>query len=1461
MKRKSLLFLLLFALLAPWAAMAQQTETFTVYENETGTNSNIPIYGLWADANQQSEFIIPAADLADIACGTISKLTFHVSSKANKVWNGTAQIYLKEVSETSFATPYAYYGTEGATIVYEGGLDAYTSFEMAVPFTENVTYTYGGGNLLVGLIWTTGGNYGSASFYGKSATGASISHYSSYSPSAMNFIPRVTFTYTPSPLAPPATIAYTNNEPGNTTVSWTAPNTTETVTGYTYRYKKTAVTDWNGWYTLDASPTSVTLPGLDFSTEYEFEVKTLYGENESCSAKKVTFTTLSDCMTPENLTITNVTWNSATFNWTEGFGQGSWTFGYKKTTEEEYTTMAVAAADLPLTLDVFDVQTTYNVKVYPVCDETNFITDQFTTKCAPIDITAAPYNNTWSEDFTDYNSGIFSDNCWENKHIAGDGTYVFNIDGSWSGYTKVMRLPDMSIGTLTKLMLPGITLPNNNYQFVIDVYRSNSTYAPERNPYEGIRVFASANGEIEDATELAFIPRQYNEVNGNIPAETAVGWYTYELPIPMSGLCYIILRGESQYCTATYMDNFMVEPVPSCGRPSAMAYSNRTNHSVKISWNAHEGQTAWQIAYSKTSFDPNADGFDLTTVSTINVATNPYTFDKTLDADAYYMYVRSNCGTAEEPDYSKWSMTGVTVPSTTAVPKPTNFRASNPSPNSVELNWSVTGDFLEGCEIYYAEYGETVPDDPTDETEPLVIVSLAEMPTAEAPYVLGGLNSETRYYIWVRANQGTDGMSGWQILTTPSVGYITTLVACPTPTNLTSTNVTPHTATLNWTGYSDSYNVRYREPASEGALFSEGFEDATTFANWTTLDNGTGGNGSLLKRTTSNPHSGDYCFQFSSYNGSSTDDFDQYLISPELTVTGELKFYYRKYNYGTESFRVGYSTTTNDVLTEGVFTWTDEITDATTTWKPYTLQLPDNVKYIAINCTSVYQYYFYVDDITIGAYEIPAGEWNYANNPIEALTTDIEDLDDDTDYEWQVQATCAIDPNDWSASGNFHTLSVCTVPVADSAINITYNSADLYWTGYQEAYNVRYRTAEVYDILMNVGNYFTGSSNWTTQNQGSESGFYYLTDDYSLYGYWLEPDEEITGSQYLISPALDPVTSGTSILQFIAYVYNSTETIKVGFSSTDNSLSSFEFGEEISITVSDYRNIDVPAGTKYFAIEYVSGENYLALTNFIVVSNYVAAGAWQYADNVTSPTTINELEDDDTWYEWQVQGLGECTEGTEWSESDYFLTLKKTTTTQNIPLVEGWNWISSYIELDGEVGMNMLEQSLGENAEVIKSMTDMNEFDGEDWYGEMPLELEQMYMVYVSENCSAVLEGTPANPADHPINITEGWNWIGFPCDQEVSIADAFAGFTPEDGDAIKTFSGLAEYFDGEWFPDEELETLKPGQGYMYYSGSSTTLTFQTGAKTRRAISNLGELSKIDKKQIVEKKSLKRIKL
>lgn len=186
---------------------------------------------------------------------------------------------------------------------------------------------------------------------------------------------------------------------------------------------------------------------------------------------------------------------------------------------------------------------------------------EFNTSCGAI--TAFP----WTEDFEGYTSGVpFEDPCWVNEHISGGGTKLFDVQSSSYGNnsTKKLRLPDQSAGTLTKLRLPEMTLPNNNYEFSIDVYRSSS----QLTKIDGIRVFASTNGEIEGATELAFIPRPYTVGNDIIPAE-AIGdsWYTYKLPIGFSGTCYIILRGENQYGASTFMDNFMVKEVSNSFPP------------------------------------------------------------------------------------------------------------------------------------------------------------------------------------------------------------------------------------------------------------------------------------------------------------------------------------------------------------------------------------------------------------------------------------------------------------------------------------------------------------------------------------------------------------------------------------------------------------------------------------------------------------------------------------------------------------------------------------------------------------------------------------------------------------------------------------------------------------------------------------------------------------------------------
>ena len=191
---------------------------------------------------------------------------------------------------------------------------------------------------------------------------------------------------------------------------------------------------------------------------------------------------------------------------------------------------------------------------------------------------------------------------------------------------------------------------------------------------------------------------------------------------------------------------------------------------------------------------------------------------------------------------------------------------------------------------------------------------------------------------------------------------------------------------------------------------------------------------------------------------------------------------------------------------------------------------------------------------------------------------------------------------------------------------------------------------------------------------------------------------------------------------------------------------------------------------------------------------------------------------------------------TGWSAFSNIVGIDCQEVTQTIALSAGWNWFSSYIEVENPIAMlQMLETSLGENGVEIRNSHTNTEYDSEwGWWGDLDEEgmtNEQMYKILVSSPCTIILEGTPANPAVHPITVNPGWNWIGFPSGTQISLEVAFAGFVQE-GDRIRNSSAEIEY-DPEWGWFGDFETLEPGQGYMYYSASSTprTLVFPASAK------------------------------
>ena len=79
-----------------------------------------------------------------------------------------------------------------------------------------------------------------------------------------------------------------------------------------------------------------------------------------------------------------------------------------------------------------------------------------------------------------------------------------------------------------------------------------------------------------------------------------------------------------------------------------------------------------------------------------------------------------------------------------------------------------------------------------------------------------------------------------------------------------------------------------------------------------------------------------------------------------------------------------------------------------------------------------------------------------------------------------------------------------------------------------------------------------------------------------------------------------------------------------------------------------------------------------------------------------------------------------------------------------------------------------------------------------------------------------------------PITLNQGWNWISYPYSEPMSITEALSGFTPSNGDAIRSKSnGTCTYRNGIWVG--QLKTFIPGQGYHYQSVDGTTRSFIFG--------------------------------
>ncbi len=1038
MKRKSLLFVLLLALMVPWTATAQETVTIgdgttTQYYVPIGTYYNYSI----------SEQLYTADEIG--TAGTIQSISFYYAGTIAKDFPIT--VYMKHVDASDLSTGIS---LADATQVFNGTYSVSASSGWYA-ITLDTPFEYDGeSNLLIGinkgyLYWYSNGNW----------QGTAISNMARYS-----------------------------NQDGGAYTTSTIPGTIQ-----------------------------ANRPNLQLSIIPQ---------------------AASACANPETLVASDVTSASATLTWTGG--SGTYNVDIKGGSYTDWTSVLAGTTLLTTMLTDLDANTAYQARVQSTCGTDPETGDavasgwksvSFRTECGTIT------NFPWTETFESFASGDFNDPCWVNEHIEGSGSSIFKIYTSTTGdnTTHQLQLPDMSIGTLTKLVLPEMNLPSDNYQFVINVYRSSSTYN-DSYPLEGIRVFASTDGNIEGATELAFIPRHFEVSNNVIPAEAAMGWYEYELPIGISGTCYIILRGESQYCTSTYMDNLAVQQIPTCPKPRSLAYSDVTGHTANLTWTpGTEGQTQWQICL-------NGDEENLILV---NSAEGAYTLTGLSGQTPYTVKVRAYCS---ETDQSYWS-NQVSFTTTVTCITPTGLTNSNVTNHSATLNWtSDASEWILAYKLYSAHDSTYI-----------------EVPVTEKPYILDGLTPETRYMVRVRANCGEeDGLSTWsgttnftlleaypapgnltcdstfaysayfswdergsatdwevayKLATDPDDAYIieptldnhpfmlgedpllpgtdyvlrvrsvyfnpdttsawsavvpfTTLQTCPAPTEFAviDSTINAYGATLNWNStYSDSWTVKYREPAYIDGI-EENFSAAPTGWTFTTGVLNADGTATLSGTSSWSRNNSNGVFDTHIYmNLYSTKNY--WLITPNMTVnaTDNLSFDMAYTAYSGTQATPALNCTTHRfavlISTDEMATWTIlrewnnngsefVLDNVSQTGENVSIDLSSyagqtvNIAFFGHSETNSYDNNMHFDNVAIGT-PVPATEWTEV--AADAVPFELTGLNPETYYEVVVTSTCGDETSEESASVFFTTTPSCLAPTELAVANesVTAHAATLSWT-------------------------------------------------------------------------------------------------------------------------------------------------------------------------------------------------------------------------------------------------------------------------------------------------------------------------------------------------------------------------------------------------------------------------------
>ncbi len=167
------------------------------------------------------------------------------------------------------------------------------------------------------------------------------------------------------------------------------------------------------------------------------------------------------------------------------------------------------------------------------------------------------------------------------------------------------------------------------------------------------------------------------------------------------------------------------------------------------------------------------------------------------------------------------------------------------------------------------------------------------------------------------------------------------------------------------------------------------------------------------------------------------------------------------------------------------------------------------------------------------------------------------------------------------------------------------------------------------------------------------------------------------------------------------------------------------------------------------------------------------------------------------------------------------------TLTASRNLASGWNWFSMNLQnTDMSVGAVLANLNPTEG-DYLKSQTQSAYYyAGYGWFGDLQtIDPKQMYKIRLTHADVLKFEGYPVDPAANPINIRNGWSWIGYLPQTAKTMNVALASINPVANDYIKNTSLSDMFYTGSgWFGG--LTEMKPLEGYILKTSHTAILTY-----------------------------------